>query len=202
MWDVAYVWHIGRLAFRHINICRVYCPRYWRGIFNLIMLSFPSLQLNHFVMPLFWVVNKRALYKMEKKFVLARKDTSWKVTRSRVKVKRSFFILFIYLKCLSKLISVNEGAEDITFLHKNKPFFYHPVCLDLTRLSVCNNVNLAVILSACSSISDINECVTGKHKCSQLCVNNKGNYTCACKPGYQLADDQITCTGTITRLQI
>lgn len=44
--------------------------------------------------------------------------------------------------------------------------------------------------------ADIDECleVTGK-KCPQLCTNTEGGYTCSCVTGFQLMDDQKSCTG-------
>ena len=44
-------------------------------------------------------------------------------------------------------------------------------------------------------VLDNNECNTLIHGCEQKCLNNHGNYTCACFSGYQLNSDQRTCSG-------
>ena len=43
--------------------------------------------------------------------------------------------------------------------------------------------------------SDQNECL-GNHGCQHNCVNTVGSYHCTCRPGYQLINDNKTCTGT------
>ena len=42
---------------------------------------------------------------------------------------------------------------------------------------------------------DQNECL-GNHVCQHDCVNTVGSYHCTCRPGYQLINDNKTCTGT------
>ena len=41
---------------------------------------------------------------------------------------------------------------------------------------------------------DIDECNEEISGCSQLCTNTIGSYTCACHNGYQLGNDNHTCT--------
>ena len=41
---------------------------------------------------------------------------------------------------------------------------------------------------------DINECSEGVFGCSQLCTNTIGSYTCTCHNGYQISNDNHTCT--------
>ncbi|KAF7269177.1 hypothetical protein GWI33_017770 [Rhynchophorus ferrugineus] len=36
--------------------------------------------------------------------------------------------------------------------------------------------------------SDVDECVTGTHHCSQICTNLNGTYGCSCKDGFMLSD--------------
>ena len=46
--------------------------------------------------------------------------------------------------------------------------------------------------------SDVRKCLNGAHNCSQLCVElAAGRYECRCMDGYELADDQVTCKGTV-----
>ena len=51
---------------------------------------------------------------------------------------------------------------------------------------------LAMILSFMTI--DIDECSEGVSGCSQLCTNTIGSYTCTCRNGYQLGNDNHTCT--------
>ena len=44
--------------------------------------------------------------------------------------------------------------------------------------------------------SDINECEVLNGGCQHTCVNTEGSYHCECLPGYMLANDGTTCTGT------
>ncbi|NWR77419.1 EGFL7 protein, partial [Centropus unirufus] len=41
--------------------------------------------------------------------------------------------------------------------------------------------------------SDVDECASRSHGCSQLCVNTAGSYHCACWGGFGLAADDKTC---------
>ncbi|KAK5642816.1 hypothetical protein RI129_008983 [Pyrocoelia pectoralis] len=43
------------------------------------------------------------------------------------------------------------------------------------------------------SCLDINECTSGRSKCSHLCINTHGSYRCACPRGLRLDDDQLSC---------
>ena len=42
--------------------------------------------------------------------------------------------------------------------------------------------------------ADVDECSEGTSGCSQLCTNTIGSYTCTCDNGYQLTNDNHTCT--------
>ena len=44
-------------------------------------------------------------------------------------------------------------------------------------------------------VSDVDECEEGTDICTELCVNTAGSYHCSCPEGYQLEDDQISCSG-------
>lgn len=46
-----------------------------------------------------------------------------------------------------------------------------------------------------SYFSDVNECLTDNGGCMQICINTVGSYRCACGNGYELANDNHTCTG-------
>lgn len=45
------------------------------------------------------------------------------------------------------------------------------------------------------SIADIDECGIRNGGCADKCVNKPGSYQCACRSGYKLADDKLTCSG-------
>ena len=45
------------------------------------------------------------------------------------------------------------------------------------------------------SLSDINECTSGRHSCSHNCVNTKGSYYCTCPQRMMLDSDNKTCIG-------
>lgn len=45
---------------------------------------------------------------------------------------------------------------------------------------------------------DVDECWENDVECSHFCHNYIGGYSCSCKPGYYLADDQHECRGTYT----
>ena len=42
---------------------------------------------------------------------------------------------------------------------------------------------------------DINECAS-MHRCQQVCINTDGGFRCDCDPGFQLNNDNSTCSGT------
>ena len=50
-------------------------------------------------------------------------------------------------------------------------------------------------------ITDVNECALETHNCQQVCSNTDGSFTCLCFEGYDLDDDQISCTGMHTSHQ-
>ena len=55
-------------------------------------------------------------------------------------------------------------------------------------------VLLFLLLPFKTIFSDIDECSEGTSGCSQLCTNTIGSYTCTCDNGYQLTNDNHTCT--------
>ena len=52
------------------------------------------------------------------------------------------------------------------------------------------------------TLSDIDECVTGTHRCSKFatCDNTRGSYTCECLPGY--IGNGTQCSGRPCRDQV
>ena len=44
-------------------------------------------------------------------------------------------------------------------------------------------------------VLDIFNCMINDHNCSQICVEVEGSFNCSCYPGYELQDDDATCTG-------
>jgi len=45
------------------------------------------------------------------------------------------------------------------------------------------------------SVTDVNECLTGRHNCSHICSNTYGGFECSCYQGYTLLADKSTCQG-------
>ncbi|XP_069800077.1 epidermal growth factor-like protein 7 isoform X2 [Dendropsophus ebraccatus] len=41
--------------------------------------------------------------------------------------------------------------------------------------------------------TDVDECESGRHHCSQLCINAAGHFHCGCHDGFQLSDDGKSC---------
>ncbi|XP_029658164.1 epidermal growth factor-like protein 7 isoform X1 [Octopus sinensis] len=42
--------------------------------------------------------------------------------------------------------------------------------------------------------TDVNECISGQHKCQHNCVNTYGSYKCSCNDGFKLMSDGFSCT--------
>lgn len=49
------------------------------------------------------------------------------------------------------------------------------------------------LLIDCSSLADVNECLTGLAKCAHQCLNTRGSFKCTCNPGYELGADGKQC---------
>lgn len=45
----------------------------------------------------------------------------------------------------------------------------------------------------------MNECVTGRNLCEQICIDNIGSYSCDCKNGYLLHSNGFYCEGIHVR---
>jgi len=52
---------------------------------------------------------------------------------------------------------------------------------------VYSNVNIT------NTHTDVNECLTNNGGCAHSCTNSIGSYTCSCRTGYVLADDNHGC---------
>ncbi len=44
---------------------------------------------------------------------------------------------------------------------------------------------------------DIDECYFSMDICQHDCINTNGSYYCQCSEGYDLNDDNMTCTGNV-----
>ena len=42
---------------------------------------------------------------------------------------------------------------------------------------------------------DIQECRDGLHNCDQVCIELNGDFECACNGGFELENDNATCSG-------
>ncbi|XP_070615008.1 epidermal growth factor-like protein 7 isoform X2 [Erythrolamprus reginae] len=67
-----------------------------------------------------------------------------------------------------------------------------PPCQPSRKCSLRNDCACLGWTGRCCQ-TDVDECTTGNHGCSQLCVNTAGSYRCACHPGYELQTDGQTC---------
>lgn len=53
----------------------------------------------------------------------------------------------------------------------------------------------------CAIYIDVNECLTSNGGCVQSCTNNEGSFECSCRPGFALANDGLSCNGTLSLLR-
>ena len=51
--------------------------------------------------------------------------------------------------------------------------------------------------TSCPLYADINECALGISGCTDVCTNIVGSYYCTCQTGYELTNDNHTCTGQL-----
>ena len=49
-------------------------------------------------------------------------------------------------------------------------------------------------------VADHDECSTSHHGCEYKCNNFHGSFFCSCDSGYELNNDNKTCSGMITRV--
>ncbi|KAM3911413.1 epidermal growth factor-like protein 7 isoform 2-T2 [Leptodactylus fuscus] len=41
--------------------------------------------------------------------------------------------------------------------------------------------------------TDVDECQSGRHRCTQSCINSSGSFRCGCYAGFRLSDDGTSC---------
>ena len=73
-------------------------------------------------------------------------------------------------------------------------------CLEIINLvMVCSYIThielLLHVMRYCYTVSDMNECTSRSHNCTQICTNTAGSFTCSCNSGYTLAADGHSCIG-------
>ncbi|XP_017329062.1 mannan-binding lectin serine protease 2 isoform X2 [Ictalurus punctatus] len=71
-------------------------------------------------------------------------------------------------------------------------------CLSLTFQSDYSNTERHAGFKAFYTTQDVDECWENDVECSHFCHNYIGGYSCSCKPGYYLADDQHECRASCT----
>ncbi|KAK3088019.1 hypothetical protein FSP39_013547 [Pinctada imbricata] len=98
--------------------------------------------------------------------------------------------------CTDGFIMINGSCADVD---ECKDESQHN-CSNL--VSTCQN-NIGGFSCTCNSgyqqispyaCTDVDECSTGFHQCSQICENVEGTYNCDCEFGYSLEEDRQTCT--------
>ena len=67
----------------------------------------------------------------------------------------------------------------------------HHELIPLFRLTRPLGKNISLI--SISGYTKFQKCKNGQNECSHLCINTSGSYECACRHGFQLADDKKTC---------
>ena len=58
----------------------------------------------------------------------------------------------------------------------------------------CNGVVFTLPVCMCVVIVDINECAEYNGGCEHNCTNTNGSYSCICRAGYKLTEDEHNCT--------
>ncbi|XP_072536026.1 complement C1s subcomponent-like isoform X2 [Salminus brasiliensis] len=71
-------------------------------------------------------------------------------------------------------------------------------CLSLTFQSDYSNTEQHTGFRAFYTVQDVDECWDSDLQCSHFCHNYIGGYSCSCRPGYFLSEDQHTCTVNCT----
>ncbi|CAG2220240.1 unnamed protein product [Mytilus edulis] len=105
---------------------------------------------------------------------------------------------------VTQAVKVNDESERHISPYDNiqiedKTIFCTAICYGSTS---CPNGGTCFLPDTCLcaagfdglQCSDINECHLGTHNCQQLCTNTNGSFTCSCRTGYTLNNDQTTCT--------
>ncbi|XP_076836807.1 complement C1s subcomponent-like [Brachyhypopomus gauderio] len=73
-------------------------------------------------------------------------------------------------------------------------------CLSLSFQADFSNPERHAGFTAFYKAQDVDECRDGDPPCSHFCNNYIGGYTCSCKPGYYLSEDQHTCSANCTEM--
>lgn len=76
--------------------------------------------------------------------------------------------------------------------HANHYIFKISIYIIYSNFALYSNFIFMICLSL-----DIDECRRGLSQCKQDCNNSPGGYSCACRLGYSLDRDGITCNGKI-----
>ena len=101
-------------------------------------------------------------------------------------------------KCVGKKLILLFSLDSEMLLALTFP--YGGLCLIKNKICVAFVLNLTRLNDPLQtpSLSDVDECLTGAHKCdkdSTTCSNQLGSFSCKCKPGYLPGQSWYKCEG-------
>ncbi len=83
-------------------------------------------------------------------------------------------------------------------------FAYTDMCtsfeISLSNLTyrACQTRSMCTVAMYVLIFADINECLTDNGGCDHICINTEGSFSCSCQNGFELENDQFSCSGKKT----